>query len=119
MLGGAAFFVLPSPLAPQRKEQFQLELAASRGATGLVMMNEGLWGAGGYFYLGRDVPWCPCDFPHEPCFQTAAGDARFNRGLYWRNGAWDVDRNEQAKAAFLAAGFHVVEVRGDATLFAR
>jgi hypothetical protein len=115
-----AFFVFPSPFDVQRKEQFQLTVKASRGATGLVVMNEGLWGAGGYFYLGRDIPWCTCDFPHDGCFQVAAKDARFNRGIYWSNGG-EAERERDARsiAAFEQAGFRVVERRGQATYFER
>lgn len=119
LLGGAAFYVVPSPWEPLRKEQFQLQVKASRGVTGFVLMNEGLWGSGGFFYLGKDVPWCPCELPQDPCFQMAAGDPRFNRGIYWSNGPSDVERNEEARAAFLKAGFRLVEQRGSATLFER
>jgi hypothetical protein len=117
--GGLSFFVFPNPLAPQRKEQFQLERAASAEATGIVLMNEGLWGAGGYFYAGGNKPWCTCDFPQESCFQRAAHDARFNRGIYWSGGPAEAERDAAAVAAFEAAGFRVVERRGQATLFAR
>lgn len=117
--GSVAFYVIKSPWEPDRKEQFQLEVQASRGATGLVIMNEGMWGSGGYFYLGKELPWCPCDFPRDPCFQMAARDARFNRGLYWRNSLPDPARDEEAKRAFESAGFHLVTVKGQASLFAR
>lgn len=118
--GNLAFFIFDSPFAPRRKEQFQLAVKASEGATGLVVMNEGLWGAGGYFYLGKDVPWCTCDAPHERCFQMAARDPRFNRGLFWTDGTpGEVERDAQVLEAFTGAGFHVVERRGGATFFAR
>lgn len=120
VLGNVAFFLAPSPFAPQRKEQFQLEVKASRGATGLVMMNEGMWGSGGYFYAGGNIPWCPCDFPHDQCFQVAAHDARFNRGLYWSNGnEAEKPRDAASIQAFLQAGFRLVEQRGQASYFER
>lgn len=117
---GLLFFVLPSPFDVQRKEQFQLAVKASHGVTGLVIMNEGLWGSPGFFYLGQNVPWCPCDFPQDGCFQMAARDARFNRGLYWSNGTeGEKPRDAQSRAAFEAAGFRLVEQRGQASLFER
>lgn len=116
---GVFFYLFPSPYDVQRKEQFQLAARASHGITGLVIMNEGMWGSPGFFYLGQNVPWCPCDFPREGCFQLAARDARFNRGLYWSNGPTAKARDAEAKAAFEAAGFHLVEQRGLASLFAR
>ncbi len=119
LVGGALFFVVQSPWEPLRKEQFQLELKASRGATGLVIMNEGVWGTGGFFYLGRNIPWCPCDFPTDACFQQAAQDPRFNRGLYWSNSAAEHARDESSIAAFQAAGFRLVEQRGHASYFER
>jgi hypothetical protein len=119
-LSGLAFFIFPSPFDVQRKEQFQLTAKASQGATGFVLMNEGMWGSPGFFYLGKNIPWCPCDFPQDGCFQLAARDARFNRGIYVSNGSEaEKPRDAQSKAAFEAAGFHVVEQRGHATLFER
>jgi hypothetical protein len=117
---GIVFFVAPSPFDVQRKEQFQLVRKASEGATGLVLMNEGIWGSPGFFYLGQNIPWCPCDFPHEGCFQMAVRDARFNRGVYWSNGSEaEKPRDAQSEAAFVAAGFQLVERRGQASLFER
>lgn len=119
-LGGGAFFALPSPWAPQRQEQFQLEVEASHGATGLVLLNEGVWGSGGFFYLGRNIPWFPCDFPEDPRFQAAMADPRFNRGVAWSNGdPAERDRDARAEQAFLAAGFRLAQRRGQASLFVR
>ncbi len=113
---GAAFFVLPSPFDVQRKEQFQLAVKASHDATGLVIMNEGVWGSPGFFYLGKNIPWCTCDFPHEGCFQVASRDHRFNRGIYWSS---EATRDAKAQAAFEAAGFQLTEQRGLAWYFER
>lgn len=112
-------YTVPNPFKPERAQQFQLELKAAKEATGLVVMNEGLWGAGGFFYLGKDIPWCVCDFPQEACFQMAQGDSRFNRAVYWSNGVGSEARDAQSKEAFERAGFRVLEVRGPATLFGR
>ncbi|MGV3622258.1 MAG: mannosyltransferase [Archangium sp.] len=115
---GLLFFVAPTPFDVQRKEQFQLTRAAAPEATGFFIVNEGLWGSPGFFYLGKNIPWCTCDFPNQGCFQMAARDARFNRGLYWANGG-EAQRDASTDAAFKAAGFHVIEVRGQATLYGR
>jgi hypothetical protein len=120
LAGGAAFFVVPSPWAPQREEQFQLQVQASRGATGLVILNEGLWGSGGFFYLGQNLPWFTCDFPEDPRFQAAMADPRFNRGLSWSNGnEAERPRDARAEQAFLAAGFKLADRRGQASLYVR
>ncbi len=117
---GVGFFLFPSPFDVQRKEQFQLVAKGSAATTGLVIMNEGMWGSPGFFYLGKNVPWCPCDFPQDACFQVAARDARFNRGLYWSNAsASEGTRDADAEAAFLAAGFRLAERRGQASYFER
>lgn len=117
---GLVYFGVPTPYDVQRKEQFQLVVKANPGMTGLVIMNEGLWGSPGFFYLGKNLPWCPCDFPHDGCFQVAARDPRFNRGVYWSNGGEaEKPRDESSKAAFEAAGFRLVEQRGQASLFER
>jgi len=116
--GNVAFFVFPNPFAPQRKEQFQLEVKASSG-TGLVIMNEGVWGSGGFFYVGGNKPWCTCDWPQDHCFQLAVRDARFNRALYWSNGPAEAQRDADSIAAFQAIGFRVVEQRGQATYLER
>lgn len=115
---GLVFFVVPTPYDVQRKEQFQLTRAIASEATGFFIVNEGIWGAPGFFYLGKNIPWCTCDFPNQGCFQMAARDPRFNRGLYWANGG-ETARDAATDAAFKAAGFHVVEVRGQATLYGR
>lgn len=111
-------FVVKTPFDVQRPEQFQLTVKASRGATGYVLMNDGVWGSGGFFYLGQNVPWCTCDTPQEGCWQAAASDRRFNRGVFY-NDLLNPVRNQQSIAAFVAAGFHIVETRGEATSFER
>ncbi len=114
----AALFVVPTPFDVQRPEQFQFTVRASRGATGFVLVNDGVWGSGGFFYLGQNVPWCTCDEPTQPCFQAAAHDARFNRGIYWKDTSNDA-RNQATIGAFVAAGFRLVDSRGDGVYFER
>lgn len=115
VLSGALFFVLPTPYDADRQDSFQLTVAAGRAidgqpATGVVVVNEGVWGAGGYFYLGHNVPWFCCDVPEDYRFQQAMQDRRFNRVLTYQ---------DRALKEALAAGFRVHQVRGLATLLVR
>lgn len=99
-----------SPFAPQRPQQFRLWVRASREATGVVLVNEGMWGSPGFFYLGKNLPWFPCDFPQDPNFQMAMRDGRFNRAVIW---------DDRALAELEAAGFKVLEVDGPGKLLGR
>jgi phosphatidylinositol glycan class B len=102
------FFYLDTPFLAQRPEQFRLEAKAWPDATGLIMVNEGRWGAGGNFWLGRDIPFLTCDFPYQ--FADAAQDARYNRAVSW---------DKRGDAELRAAGFHVLEEQGLGTLYGR
>jgi GPI mannosyltransferase 3 len=75
-----------------------------------LIVNEGVWGAGGYFYLGKNIPWFTCDFPHDYPFQAAMADARFNRAVIYDDRALD---------ALKANGFELVSEDGRAKLLAR
>lgn len=115
VLAGALFFVLPTPYDVDRQSSFQLTVAAGRAidgqqATGVVVVNEGVWGAGGFFYLGHDLPWFACDVPEDPRFQQAMQDRRFNRLLTW---------DDRALSDALRAGFRVQAERGRAKLLVR
>ena len=106
LLAGA--FYPPQDL---RGDQFRAIVAASRGdARGLLIVNEGLWGAGGFFYLGRDIPWLTCDWPHDANFQAALRDPRFNRAITFEG---------RALGELQAGGFRVVGRIGRETLLAR
>jgi 4-amino-4-deoxy-L-arabinose transferase-like glycosyltransferase len=114
-LAGAAALaasLLPLAFAPEvRGDQFRALVRAARPpATGLLIVNEGLWGAGGSFYVGRPIPWVTCDWPHEPAFQQAVADPRFNRAITFEG---------RALPALEAAGFRVVGQEGRETLLAR
>jgi hypothetical protein len=116
---------------PERPELFRLTARASREGTGLVVMNEGLWGSGGAFWMngsnaffrGADrAPtstrwWCTCDFPEEGCFQGAAQTSQFNRAILM--GPLDEARFERSKRAFEAAGFSLIDRDGEGFYFAR
>jgi hypothetical protein len=95
-----------------RGDQFRALVRTTRApdATGLLIVNEGLWGAGGYFYIGKHIPWLTCDFPTDTSFRIAMGDARFNRAITFEGRALD---------ALTAAGFHVVGTVGRETMLAR
>lgn len=114
--GLLAPYFFPSPFDVQRPEQFRLLVKAGRQANGLLLANEGIWGAGGFFYLGKNIPWFPFDFPEDPRVRQALGDARFNRAVVYR---WGDARDEQMAQLLLATGFAVLETQGDATLYGR
>ncbi len=117
-----AFFVFPGEFSPRRTEQFQLTAKAGRQATGFAIVNEGLWGAAGHFYLGVNIPWCTCDFPTDSCFQMASQcskesiargaqcPAAFNRV---------VTTDGRAEAELEKAGFALLERRGISALWGR
>lgn len=106
-LGTGAFY----PPGDLRGDQLRAIVAATRaGAHGLLIVNEGLWGAGGFFYIGKNIPWLTCDWPQDGNFQAAMGDARFNRAVTFEG---------RALAELQAAGFHVVGQVGRETLLAR
>lgn len=104
-----AFF--ETPFAPQRPEQFRLVLRAERsGATGLVLVNEGVWGSPGFFWLGKNIPWFTCDFDYDPRFQQAMQIPQFNRIVTW---------DDRALEAALSAGFKVTARDGHGALLER
>jgi phosphatidylinositol glycan class B len=105
----AGLFFPPGDL---RGDQFRAIVAATRdeGAHGLLIVNEGLWGAGGYFYVGKNIPWTTCDWPHDANFQAAMRDARFNRAVTFEG---------RALAELQSAGFRVVGQVGRETVLAR
>ena len=74
------------------------------------MPNESVWGAGGYFYIGRDIPWLTADRPEDDNFQAAMSDPTYNRVVTFRRLAVpELERH----------GFSVVEQIGRATVLAR
>jgi phosphatidylinositol glycan class B len=107
-LGTAAFF----PSSDLRADQFRAIVAATEGggARGLLIVNEGLWGAGGFFYLGQQIPWLTCDWPQDGAFQHAMRDRSFNRAVTFE---------DRALAELQAAGFRVARRIGRETLLVR
>jgi hypothetical protein len=108
----AAPLFFDSELVPQRPDQFRAIVKATRddAATGLVLVGDGLWGAGGYFYIGKNIPWFPCDFAHDPRFRSAMANPIYNRAVIY---------DGRTLAELKAAGFSVVEQIGRATVLAR
>lgn len=106
-LASAAFF----PSGDLRADQLRAIVAATRGnARGLLIVNEGLWGAGGFFYLGKRIPWLTCDWPHDGAFQHALQDRTFNRAVTFE---------DRALAELQAGGFHIVRKVGRETILSR
>jgi hypothetical protein len=95
-----------------RGDQFRAIVSATRdeAATGLLIVNEGFWGAGGFFYIGKNIPWLTCDWPQELNFQRAISDRAFNRAVTFEG---------RALAELQAAGFRVVDTVGRETILVR
>ncbi len=117
-----AFFFFDTPLKPERPEQFKLTAHAWPDATGYFVLPEGVWGSGGYFWLGKNIPWFTCDFPEDGRFQQAMADPRFNRVVSWEPRSDDVSeqqRQVRVREAMTAAGFRTLEEAGPARLYGR
>jgi hypothetical protein len=95
-----------------RGDEFRALVRPARGpqVTGLLIVNEGLWGSGGFFYLGKHIPWLTCDWPSDGAFRAAMGDARFNRAVTFEG---------RALEALRAAGFRVTGRVGRETMLER
>ncbi|MCY1033184.1 glycosyltransferase family 39 protein [Corallococcus sp. BB11-1] len=88
------------PSQDLRRDQLRAIVQATRGdATGLLIVNEGLWGSGGFFYIGRKIPWRTCDWPHDAAFQASMRDRAFNRAVTFEG---------RALPELQAAGFRVI-----------
>jgi hypothetical protein len=100
------------PTVDLRGDQFRALVKSARPpeTTGLLIVNEGLWGAGGFFYVGKPIPWLTCDFPYDRNFVVAVRDRRFNRAITFEG---------RALYELQAAGFRVVGREGRETLLAR
>ena len=101
-----------APYRDLRGDQFRAIVKTTRPAevTGLLIVNEGIWGAGGFFYVGKRIPWLVCDWPHEPAFQAAMRDRRINRVVTFEG---------RALPELQAAGFRVIGQEGRETILAR
>src|SRR5262249_41687592 len=97
------------PSVDLRGDQFPALARAARppDVRGLLIVNEGLWGSGGFFYLGKRIPWLTCDWPYEPNFVAAMRDPRINRAITFER---------RALAELQSAGFQVVGGEGRETI---
>jgi len=95
-----------------RGDEFRalVQSARSPQATGLLIVNEGLWGSGGFFYLGKHIPWLTCDWPSDGAFRAAMQDRRFNRAVTFEG---------RALEALAASGFRVTGKVGRETMLER
>ncbi|QAT83477.1 hypothetical protein EJ065_1880 [Corallococcus coralloides] len=99
------------PSSDLRADQLRAIVRATRGdATGLLIVNEGLWGSGGFFYIGKNIPWRTCDWPRDAAFQASIRDRAFNRAVTFEG---------RALPELQAAGFRVVREVGRETLLVR
>jgi hypothetical protein len=95
-----------------RGDQFRAIVHAGRGAdvTGLLIVGDGIWGVGGFFYIGKPIPWNRCDSPQDAQFQLALQERRVNRVVtYGEIGIRELE----------SGGFRVVERIGHATVLSR
>lgn len=95
-----------------RGDQLRAIVQATRPneATGLLIVGEGVWGAGGYFYIGKNIPWTVADWPHDRSFQAAMRDRRINRVVTY---------DERALAELQQQGFRIEARLSRATILAR
>jgi GPI mannosyltransferase 3 len=105
--GALAWVVMPDV----RGDQFRAQVNATRdpSVTGLLIVNEGRWGSGGYFYIGRNIPWYNCDFPQQ-ALHIVAADRRVNRVITFE---------DRAIPELQSAGFQIVDRIGRETILAR
>ena len=95
-----------------RGDQFRAIVRASRDpdAQGLLIIGDGLWGVGGFFYVGKQIPWLTADTAQDYNFQLAIQDGRFNRAIAYE---------DHTVPELRQAGFRVVGRLGRETLLAR
>lgn len=111
-LGATVLPLADFPLLDLRADEFRGVVAATRddGARGLLIVNEGLWGAPGFFYIGKNIPWRTCDWPHDMAFRASIADRTFNRAVTFEG---------RALAELKAAGFREVGQVGRETILVR
>lgn len=95
-----------------RGDQFRAIVEATRpkDARGLIILGEGVWGAGGYFYIGKHIPWTVADWPSDPSYRAAMANPAFNRAVTY---------DRRAEDDLVRHGFRVVDRIGRATVMAR
>jgi GPI mannosyltransferase 3 len=103
---------LPGEFQVQRSDQFRAIVEATRPSevTGLLIVNDGLWGSGGCFYIGKPIPWLNSDSAADYTFQAVMRDKRYNRVVSYDGRSLD---------ALKGAGFQVLDRIGLATILGR
>jgi len=95
-----------------RGDQFRAIVRVTRDANahGLLIIGDGLWGVGGYFYIGKQIPWLTADTAQDSNFVCAVQDLRFNRAIAYEG---------HTVPELRKMGFRVVGKLGRETLLAR
>ena len=111
----APAFVFPV----ERGGQFRAVVKATRAldVTGLLLMNEGVWGSPGFFFMGKNIAFNVCDWPSPACVQTLQNPL-FNRVSTYENRGED-GRDLSGVPELTAAGFRVLGRDGKATWLER
>lgn len=85
LIGGLVFavvpYVVPGPFAPAHQDGFRAELAASRAASGLVVVGIPFEALGGFSMLGADKPLCVAADADDPCLEKALADEVVRRAF--------------------------------------
>ncbi len=105
-----ALALVATPFDVEQRDLVWATVHAGRDArtTGLVILNEGPWGTGGSFFIGRDLPWCAANEPDEPCFTQAVENSAINSALYVVDSE-NSERDAHVMRRLTDAGFHPVE----------
>lgn len=119
VLSVTVLYRVKTPFDVERGDLFRATIFAGRGdGTGLLVINEGPWGTGGSFYLGKDLPWCACDEPEQACFVESLRNPAVNRALY----VVDLEsepRNRRVTSILGSAGFQETQRVGGVAYFER
>jgi len=113
LASGLGLFVLPPwDLADFRGDQFRAIVRATRDpeASGLLIVGDGIWGVGGFFYVGKHIPWTVADRPQDRSFQEAMRAPQINRA---------VTIDGHGLAELQQSGFRVTGEDGRETILAR
>jgi len=85
VVGGIVFAVVPyfvpGPFAPAHQDGFRAELAASRAASGLVVVGIPFEALGGFSMLGVDKPLCVAADADDPCIEKMLADGAVRRAF--------------------------------------
>lgn len=93
-------------------DEFRAIVAVGRDAqaSGVLILDESRLGTGGFFYLGRNIPWPTCERVVQPECTAALTDPRINRALA---------RSPEHLAVLQASGFRPIRRIGQETILAR